>query len=72
MKLCVVVTQWQWCILWCGYNKKVYKGSNIAGGSGGMVPHKNLHALRLLLVVSETGTTNTSSEHTLSAAEGLL
>ena len=38
----------------------------IVGGSGGMVPHKNLHALRLLLVVSESASTNNSSQHTFS------
>ena len=37
-----------------------------------MVSHKNLHALRLLLVASESASTNNSSEHTVSAAEGLL
>ena len=57
-------------MLWCGCNKKVYKGSDCRG-SEGMVPHKNLHALRLLLVASESASTNNSSEHTF-PAEGLL
>ena len=49
-----------------------YTKEAIVGGSGGMVPHKNLHALRSLLVASEAASTNNYSEHTFSAAEGLL